>query len=484
MLKPLPRETEQAVAALKARWAIEALREYSSILASFIVHLGLILLLALLTMRPGPGSGPGPVNIEAIRPTELDGTNRLETMSDFEMSATPSELLQPTPYQVPSPLAGQLAETELVEETVPWRDNGAVLSKPSALPTGGGLGGRTAENRQKTALASGGTKESEEAVELGLYWIALHQRRNGSWAMHFESCAECRGACRNPPQGDVESPPAATGLALLAFLGAGYTHQDGKYQTQVQDGLYFLRENQTAEGSFRGAGSYQMYGQGIATLALCEAIRMTQDQDLIPIAQRAVNYIVDAQHREGGWRYKPKEPGDMTVTGWQYMALYSAEKAGLDVPSTARFNAESFLDRVQTENGAYYGYMNPGAANTPTAVGLLCRMYSGWNLFDGRLAKGVAKLEELGPSPNDVYFNYYATMVMRHYDEQGGWDAWNKILREHLIATQSRAGHETGSWFYVEKHSFRAGRLYTTVMNVLTLEVYYRYLPLYGDAEL
>jgi len=482
MLKPLPRETEQAILALKTRWAVEAMREYSSILVSFIVHVGLMLLLALLTMPPGPGRGLGPVNIETTNRTEIDGELSLIVSSDFQMASPPTELLNPSPYEVPSPFSGQPTETKVVPEIAPWRDNGAMLAQPSALPTGGGLGGRTPENRSKTALGSGGTQQSENAVELGLYWLALHQRQNGSWAMHFETCAECRGACRNPPIGDVESPTAATGLALLAFLGAGYTHEDGKYRELVQDGLYYLRENQTAEGSFRGTGTFPMYGHGIATLALCEAIRMTQDQDLIPIARRAVDYIVDAQHREGGWRYEPKQSGDVTVTGWQYMALYSAEKAGLDIPSTTRFNAERFLDRVQTEKGAYYGYMTPGADPTPTAVGLLCRMYSGWNLFDGRLAKGVKMLETIGPSPNDVYFNFYATQVMRHYDEQGQWNAWNEKLREHLIATQSRTGHETGSWFFAEKHSLQAGRLYTTTMNILTLEVYYRYLPLYGHS--
>lgn len=483
MLKSLPSETEYAVAGLKARWATEAMREYASILVSFIVHLLLMLLLALCTMRGGAGRGPGPVDIRMAETTQLDGHVQLEVSSEFQLSGPPAELLQPSPYRVPEPVVGQPQEVVAVEPTrAPWRDNGAVLMRPSALPTGGGLGGRKPENRTTTALRSGGTEQSENAVELGLYWLALHQRRNGSWVMHFEGCAACRGACRNPPQGDVESPTAGTGLALLAFLGAGYTHQDGKYRDHVHKALYFLRDQQTADGDFRGAGSFPMYGHGIATLALCEAIRMTQDEDLVPVAQRAINFIVEAQHREGGWRYNPQEAGDVTVTGWQYMALYSGEKAGLDVPSTARMYAESFLDRVQTEQGAYYGYMTPGADPTPTAVGLLCRMYSGWNLFDGRLAKGVKMLEDIGPSPNDVYFNFYATQVMRHYDKQGGWDAWNEKLRDHLVATQARSGHETGSWFFNEKHALQAGRLYTTTMSILTLEVYYRYLPLYGSA--
>lgn len=481
MLKRLPEDDEIAVAALKMRWATEAMREYASILVSFIVHLGLVLLLALFAVRGGPGRGLGPIDIFTKKTTiELDGRIQLEVSGEFETSGSPSELLQPTPYEVPVPVIGQASPMEEVRQIEPWRDNGRVLNQPSALPTGGGLGGRKPSNRANTALQAGGTRQSEEAVELGLYWLARHQRANGSWAMHFEACADCGGACRNAPTGDVESPTAATGLSLLAFLGAGYTHQDGKYKELVHNAIYFLRDNQNADGSFRGSSSFPMYGHGIATLALCEALRMTQDRTLLPIAQRAVNYAAAAQHPQGGWRYNPREPGDVTVTGWLYMALYSAEKAGLDVPSTCLFDAQSFLNRVQSEDGAYYGYMSPGADPTPTAVALLCRMYSGWNLFDSRLSKGVKMLEDIGPSPTDVYYNFYATQVMRHYDEQGGWDAWNLKLREHLIATQSHVGHETGSWFFAEKHAVQAGRLYTTAMSVLTLEVYYRYLPLYG----
>jgi hypothetical protein len=489
MLRPLhseklKRHREEAVRTLQYRWAIEAMREYTSVLVSFVVHLILMLVLALLMMRPGPGDGLHTVDIEAIPRQKLGATARLEVAGEFQLVTAKAELFHPSLYQVkiPSPFDGRPVE-EPVTQVAPWRDNGQILAQNSGLPLGGGLGGRRPENRQRLAMDAGGTQQSENAVELGLYWVALHQRQNGSWAMHFEGAADCRGACRNHPMDDIESPTAATGLALLSFLGAGYTHQDGKYQQPIERGFYFLRENQLANGAFRGSGSFPMYGHGIATLALCEAIRMTQDRDLRPIAQRAVNFIANAQHREGGWRYNPKEPGDVTVTAWQYMALYSAEKAGLDVPSTTLLDANGFLDRVQTEQGAYYGYMAPGADPSPTAMALLCRMYSGWNLYDARLAKGVKMLEGIGPSPNDVYYNFYATQVMRHY-ELADWHAWNEKLREQLIASQSRRGHETGSWFFDEKHALQAGRLYTTTMCVLTLEVYYRHLPLYGQTEL
>ena len=77
-----------------------------------------------------------------------------------------------------------------------------------------------------------------------------------------------------------------------------------------------------------------------------------------------------------------------------------------------------------------------------------------------------------------MYYNYYATQVMHHW---GGpeWDRWNNVMREHLIRTQIRDGHATGSWDVADRHGSLGGRLYMTTLALLTLEVYYRHLPLY-----
>jgi hypothetical protein len=124
--------------------------------------------------------------------------------------------------------------------------------------------------------------------------------------------------------------------------------------------------------------------------------------------------------------------------------------------------------------------MTPGQQPGPTAIGLLSRRYQGWSRFDQRLAHGVQYLDQLGPSRSDMYFNYYATQVQHHY--QGtGWNTWNEALRESLIAAQSRQGHEHGSWYFEDKHGQQGGRLYTTAMCLMILEVYYRHMPLYGE---
>jgi hypothetical protein len=154
--------------------------------------------------------------------------------------------------------------------------------------------------------------------------------------------------------------------------------------------------------------------------------------------------------------------------------------AGLEVPSRAFLLADKFLDSVETEKGAAYGYLRPGEGPATTSVGLLCRMYLGWNRQRRALMMGVTNLDKLGPSPTNLYYDYYATQVLFHYGSSG-WDGWNKKLREYLISTQSKEGHENGSWYFVDSHGDKGGRLYNTAMAILTLEVYYRYLPLYSN---
>jgi hypothetical protein len=223
-----------------------------------------------------------------------------------------------------------------------------------------------------------------------------------------------------------------------------------------------------------------MYGHGLASIALCEAYGMTKDTGLAEPAQLAVNFIVYAQDEVGGgWRYTPKQAGDTSVLGWQLMALKSAHMAYLNVPPKTIKGAVNFLNSVQGESGATYGYVNPGKGPATTAIGLLCRMYLGWKHDEPALGRGIEMLSAHGPSPNNMYFNYYATQVMHHYEGEE-WTKWNAKMRDFLVNSQSRQGHERGSWYLGGDHSSEAGgRLYTTAMCAMTLEVYYRHLPIY-----
>jgi len=199
---------------------------------------------------------------------------------------------------------------------------------------------------------------------------------------------------------------------------------------------------------------------------------------------------------DGGWRYAPAferskpEVSDTSVVGWQLMALKSAQAADVKINSRIFRGVNTFLDLASREDGAEYGYLPKTAERAArprpsmTAVGLLCRMYLGWDEKNENLARGVEYLAKRGPNPNDSYYNYYATQVLHHW---GGdkWEAWNAVQRDQLVNTQEKGGEFSGSWKPGGVHNDRAGgRLWVTCLSVMTLEVYYRHLPLYERGDI
>jgi hypothetical protein len=161
------------------------------------------------------------------------------------------------------------------------------------------------------------------------------------------------------------------------------------------------------------------------------------------------------------------------------MALKSGNMAGLYVNPRTVAGAARFLDSVQSDGGSGYGYMAPGKTSGPTSVGLLCRMYLGWKHDNPALIRGVQRFSKSGPSDVNLYFNYYTTQVMRHFEGKP-WEKWNKKMRDFLVKEQAKSGHQEGSWHMGKQHTQQGGRLYCTAMATMILEVYYRHLPIYG----
>jgi hypothetical protein len=325
----------------------------------------------------------------------------------------------------------------------------------------------------------GGTTLTEAAVARGLRWLAQQQQPDGRWRL----------------DGGVRSDSAATSLALLPFLGAGQTHLSGRHKENVARGLRWLVSNQKPDGDLRAdsAGNTGMYAHGQGAIVLGEAFLMTGDEALRQPAQKAIDFIVEAQYPDGGWRYEPNQElrgreqrGDTSVVGWQLMAMQSARAAKLKVPVETFEMSSHFLDSVQRQDGALYGYQ-PGSQPTPamTAEALLCRIYLGWTKTDPPLMEGVRWLLDNHPpaadSPN-VYYWYYGTQALHHV---GGdeWERWNFLMRDALVSTQETRGEAAGSWAPRGEHASAGGRVYMTSLAVCTLEVYYRHLPIFRQID-
>jgi len=462
---------------------------------SALLHMLMILVMALLylPMPPidsfqevllatdGPTEELEEIAEEVIEPVEIETTTHEVVPTESATMEVSEEFTTISTDDQAAAAAVAVELSDISEATAPRSD----LLRVVGAYAGTGLEGRGEASRARMVREAGGTAESEAAVSRSLKWFSKHQYHDGGWSFNHQK-GPCQSRCKHPGSYN-DARTAATAMALLPYLGAGQTHTEGEYKEQVRRGLYFLIGSMQIKEKNLGdltEPNGKMYSHALATIALSEAYGMTLDNDLIQPAQFAVNYLVWAQNKsDGGWRYAPNEPlGDTSVVGWALMALKSAHMAyHLQIDTRSVQGAILFLDTVQLEGGSKYSYVasgGPGPATT--AIGLLCRMYTGWEQDHPALQSGVDYLAEIGPLQNDFYYKYYATQVMRH---TGGarWTTWNESMREHLISTQSTEGHEEGSWYAeTDGHSPVGGRHYCTSMATMILEVYYRHMPVYG----
>ena len=477
-------------------------RDGTGTLFSIILHAFILAVLSFI-MLPKFGDFTG---------IDLLGDFKIPGVEQTEIIAPPNDAAADDRQQTTEPSETAAAPTVLPEtETAPVEPEHAVVdSQPvrtsGGFVAGGGFDSRTPEGRQGAMQGGGSCQAGEDAVERALRWLADHQMHDNGWSLHFaDSCRNCSHSGTSLHHRRA----AATALALLPFLGAGYTHQtNNPYRDHVDRGLLFLSRD-TADG-FDGSAIHRdelrMYSHGLAAIALCEAYAMSREQDpasrLGRAAQRSLSIIETAQDPEyGGWNYRPDQPlrgnirdgGDTSIFAWQLMALKSGKIGGLNVSQSVLYAAQDFLDSVQLEGGRRYNYLpsgrwdNRGMGDSPqscTAMGLLMRMYLGWKPGDVFLDDGIEQLVRWGPILNEgevnLFYIYYATLALHHYGGEH-WDAWNSEVRELLIRTQSRWGCESGSWHFPDRYGDVGGRLLSTSLAVMILETPYRIMPLYRD---
>jgi hypothetical protein len=370
------------------------------------------------------------------------------------------------------------------------------------------LAGRV-EIRLELLVDGSVSEKSETAVLAGLRWLARHQQPDGHWDSggFANQCGRILpGTCHGP--GYPEYATGVSGLALLAFLGAGYTqHSRDTYDgicfgQVVLKGLQWLIAHQDGGGCLGGRSAFKsMYNHAIATLALIEAYELTGADLYRKHAQESIHYLLAAQNPGRGWRYTARcGNNDASVTCWCLLALCRAAIAGLRVPPTAAAWGRAWLDEVTdekfcvgyTRKGDRYPVVEGRSENyehyeSLTAFGITCRIFCG-ALNDLPVIRGGADLLLRNlPTWDNVHIDYYywhhGSLALFLIDGPQGphWTKWKEVVQNVLIPNQRKAddGCPGGSWDPIDRWGFEGGRVYATALNVLTLETPYRYPPSY-----
>lgn len=485
-----------------------------------------------------PNNPPEPIveeKIQDIQKKEVNLENRVEdpvniNLPESDHTETPDEDFEKT------------AKGESLDNTTLHAFKGR--GSNDAIGSGGGAAGRYGTRRggrEALAKRGGGGSGAIEAVMEALKWLARHQNADGSWSTtQFEkNCGQYgyKGQCTpNEFNGKDQFDVGNTGIALLAFLGAGHTPASKEkifpghaltYGDVVKRAIKYLINVQDASGRIGPEVDKYMYNHTIAGLALTEGYGMTGLAMLRNPAQKAVEFLVKSKNPGFGWRYSYQSGDtDSSVTGWAIMVLKSAEIAEITFERSVYEDVKKWYDDMSKEvdynsidmkppasagtsvgNLMLTGYKSSGDAGklvalrgvndtyyyTPalTAIMIMSTVFIEKKPV-AKASKAIDSLLSFLPqkwSPQDknswkladFYYWYYASYAMFQVttEKDGRWTRWNTAMKTALLETQNLKGFEgqckRGSWEPVDRWACEGGRVYTTAMGALTLEVYYRY---------
>jgi len=499
-----------------------ALKQAPWWMISIAIHV-IVFVLATMLMQSGPPKAPD--NQATISVNDDDNADEEEEIVEIEEIA--EELIEPDLAVVKEEMSDQVeTDNELPFEESLGEDgiSDAPFTGPSnngMIGLGGGAGGAFRGRGGGRDTGRGRGKRARGAVEDALKWLAAHQSPDGGWeTAGFNKWCHYKPAAQGPDGlGKALYDPGVTGLALCAFLGAGYTNRgDHEFAKVVAKGLRYLKNVQDAEGCFGTRTSQHfIYNHATAALAMVEAYGMTESPIFKASAQKALDFIALARNPYFAWRYgvKPGE-NDTSVTGWMMMALKSAKlinedavhrghKAPLIIDAEAFDGVRTWIDKMTDPDYGRTGYIQRGGqparpqhlidkfpgdkSESMTGVGILARIFIGEDPRKSEIIKKGAKLcEKLPPKWDeedgsiDMYYWYYATLGM--YQVGGSsWKSWNEALKTAVVDTQR---HDTdfcmykGSWDPKGPWGEDGGRVYSTAILAMCLEVYYRYDRVFG----
>jgi hypothetical protein len=434
------------------------------------------------------------------------------------------EVLAPPPLPPPPPIEPVKPREEVVAEPV-------VSSEPEAkqrpdereepglspvdapflrrhedglIGTGGGGGGPSGGDGRGPGPASTGNRAVQRPIDDALRWLRRHQDLAGFWDCDgFSSRCE-QNLCDG--RGGALNDVGVTGLAALAFLGAGQTTERGRHRGVVRAALRWLESVQDPDDGCFGpkAGQHFMYGHALATLAMVEGYALSKPPHLARPAQRALDFIARARNPYAAWRYAfpPDGDNDVSVSGWMLFALFAGKDAGLAVDDAAISQGMAWVRSMTDPATGRTGYHERGSlparepdatdrwpaeqSESMTACALLLDAFDGADPRDADVLRRAGLLLAKKPKWDesagtiDFYYWYYGTYAAWQLEERA-WPQWERALLDTVVAHQREGGDEAGSWDpQVDPWGREGGRVYSTALNAICLEVYFRQARLFG----
>ncbi|MCH9653177.1 MAG: terpene cyclase/mutase family protein [Planctomycetes bacterium] len=314
-------------------------------------------------------------------------------------------------------------------------------------------------------------QQLDTGIQKAVQFLSKSQQPSGAWS--FNSYGEST---------------AATSLAIMAFMAAGYVPEEGPYGDQINKGIDWVLAHQADNGLIVHHKSHgPMYSHGISTLMLAEVAGMLKgerEKKCRAVLTRAIKLIVSAQNvakdkrNAGGWRYnQTSKDSDLSVTGWQLLALRAAKNIGCDISADHIEKAVAYVRRCRGRNNVGFAYQPGGAPSaTRTGTGILALEICGKHHTRDALEAGDY-LVQRPINPDEFYYFYGAYYCSIGMFQMGG-EYWKKT-RAAIIPQLLQMQKHDGSWLATKGSEKEAGKVYATSLAVLALAVEYQYLPIY-----
>jgi hypothetical protein len=490
---------------------------------SIVIHAIVLLLLLFVYFKQIMEQDIAPIKLVVIDYVPVE--EKKKTPDLLDRPVVPTEVLQPT-EETDVPVVDQIElpvienferEDEVVvdaqakgrEDAVAQSETGSNSFMMSIGAGGGGsgaFGSRTSGGRKAAVSRYKGNRGTENAVEAALRWFAKHQSPNGMWSVgtYQINCQDDGPKCEPGKRANAEADTACSAYAILAYLGAGYDHiTPNKFRTTVSNGVSWLLTQQKADGSFDDRN----YAHSIALMAIAEAYAMTNDIRLKEPTQKGVDVLLSRQIKGSdyglGWDYRgPTTRCDSSVSGWCVMSIKSASLGGGINIGNGLIGAKNWVEgawkaanpnwkELDQYGESGFPYVWNSNSNTAEArpgresMGSLSAVFLGYTQDNIMLSTMLNRtFNDWMPKayPLNTYYMYYNTMAQ--FQAHAGtpkWEQWNANLLPVLLNSQRKDfACFDGSWDSEGTvfHGHETGRLLSTAYCTLTLEVYYRYLPM------